>query len=189
MDSRLSSTLTVVLYVLFGSLACSSAGFEVSDQVADSASDDVADASAGDSSSVTDSATELDSGTTGESSAPDVMTDTTTQDTATVLPDSAKPDVTSVVDTGECTAGAVKSCECTGTRTCVMGKWGPCENECLPSPSRYICAYAHDGCTETSCLDSHNCTARCGCASSPGSTCALTDPCWGYVCNGFVCPM
>ncbi|MBL8719335.1 MAG: hypothetical protein JNL79_25335 [Myxococcales bacterium] len=203
-----SRTLLPAFVLLFG---CSSTAFEVGQgDAGDDAVDDgsvVFDSSATDTGPRPDSATpdsvvdssldtspdtgtKPDTGTTPDTAiTPDTGTpDTGTPDTGTT-PDTA-PDtkVDAVVDTG-CVPTTTKACECGGVRTCgTDGTYGACLNVCLPSPARFICAYGKSGCTVDSCFDSNNCVAKCGCSAAPGSTCALTDPCWGVVCNGYVCP-
>lgn len=200
-------SLLPAFVLLFG---CSSTAFEVGQgDTGDDAVDDgsvVGDSSAIDTGPRPDSTTPdsvVDSGldTSPDTTSPDtpspdtgtkpdtgITPDTGTPDTGTV-PDTA-PDtkVDAVVDTG-CVPTTTKACECGGVRTCgTDGTYGACLNVCLPSPARFICAYGKSGCTVDSCFDSNNCVAKCGCSAAPGSTCALTDPCWGVVCNGYVCP-
>ena len=124
----------------------------------------------------------LDTGTTPDTA---IIADTGTAPDTTITPDTK---IDAVVDTG-CAVGTTKACECGGVRTCAGdGTYGACLNVCLPSPARFICAYGKGTCTSDTCFDSNNCVAKCGCAAAPGSTCALSDPCWSFVCNGYVCP-
>lgn len=183
------SASAAILLLLLG---CSSTAFEVGQG---DAGDDVDDGSAT-SDSVVDTGPKPDSSAvdtgTDTSGKPDtgivdsgIVPDTAVGDTG-VIPDTKIDAV--VVDTG-CALGTTKPCECGGVRSCgADGTFGMCHDTCLPSPFRFICAYGKGTCTSDTCFDSNNCVAKCGCASAPGSTCALTDPCWSVVCNGFVCP-
>ncbi|MBK7395666.1 MAG: hypothetical protein IPJ34_05010 [Myxococcales bacterium] len=203
-------SLLPAFVLLFG---CSSTAFEVGQgDAGDDAVDD--DGSVVGDSSATDTGPRPDSATPDsvvDTTSPDTTSpDTTSPDTGTkpdtaITPDTGTPDtgtpdtgtvpdtapdtkVDAVVDTG-CVPTTTKACECGGVRTCGPdGTYGACLNVCLPSPARFICAYGKSGCTVDSCFDSNNCVAKCGCAADPGSTCVLSDPCWGVVCNGYVCP-
>lgn len=172
-----SRALLPALILLFG---CSSSAFEVGEG-------DAGNDTQGDGSSGGDSA--IDSGSKTDSSA----LDSSAVDSSTTLDTAAQPDSTPTLDakpdTVGCVPGTTTPCECNGVRTCgADGTYGMCHDICLPSPSRFLCAYGKGGCTEKTCFDSNNCVAKCGCAAAPGSKCMLTDPCWGYVCNDYVCP-
>lgn len=186
----LRSGFAAALLLLFG---CSSTAFEVGQA---DATDDVADGTAGDSAidgQPPSDSTTADTGSdtslkpdTGVGSDTGPAPDTGTVPDTGVVPDTKVDAV--IVDVG-CALGTTKACECGGIRTCgADGTYGMCHDTCLPSPFRFICAYGKGTCTSDTCFDSNNCSAKCGCSAAPGSTCALTDPCWSVVCNGFVCP-
>jgi len=159
----------LIAMLLFGSTACSSSSFETgeSDPGNDTGTDTLA----------------VDSSTTDSTSKDTATSDSTTPE---VNADAAEAEVTAEAG---CSAGMTDPCECGGARVCLTGGiWSECKNKCPVSPSRFICAFGHDGCKAADCFDSNNCPGKCGCDGAPGSTCALSDPCWGFVCNGYVCP-
>jgi len=176
-------SLVPAFVLLFG---CSSTAFEVGQG---DAGDDAVD----DDGSVVGDSSATDTGPRPDSATPDSVVDSgldTSPDTGTKPDTGTTPDtkVDAVVDTG-CVPSTTKACECGGVRTCgTDGTYGACLSVCLPSPARFLCAYGKNGCTVETCFDSNNCVAKCGCSAAPGSTCALTDPCWSVVCNGYVCP-
>lgn len=181
-----SSASLLAAIVIAGSVACSSSSFDVAGEGTDATSDASEDTSVtppGDTSEA-DTGAAADTSVPLDSSGP--LDAGPLLDTGNVL-DTGKKD-TAPVDTG-CTAGTTAPCECGGYRPCTMsGTFGECMAKCPTAPSRYLCFYGKDGCTVDSCFDSNNCPAKCACGSNPGTTCALTDPCWGQVCNGYVCP-
>lgn len=174
-----ASNLLLVSFLAVGSFACSSSSFEVASGETNDGSiaEDVSlppDTAAPDTTAPTDTATPLDAGPG--------------PDTSTVA-DSGKKD-TAVVDTG-CALGATMPCECGGQRTCgSSGAFGECLGKCSTAPARFLCFFGMNGCTNTACLDSNNCPAKCGCSGkSPGDRCGtLADACWNQVCEGYICP-
>lgn len=161
-----------------GSFACSSSSFDVAGE---GTGDTSSPEDTGDTSSPEDTSLAPDT-------APgDTMVADTSPDTS-MLADSSKKD-TAVAETG-CVLGATIPCECGGHRTCGgSGVFGECLGKCPTAPSRYLCFFGKNGCTNDTCLDSNNCPAKCSCAGRTGEVCGvLAEPCWNQACEGYVCP-